>query len=175
MVATKLWRAKTKRVAKVHTWRARRSRCGELVQWDTSEHDWLEGRGPKLYLISMIDDTHRPLGKEHHLAASLRHVETRQVANDYTSRFDNQLYQIQRIDIRAGLRGGTVRVENACMARWQCGSGIAISPSALVRRGPKWPWQTSPAPLWQNGAAQEPLEKNFHIGRHDLAKKTSLR
>ena len=23
---------------------------------DTSEHDWLEGRGPKLYLISMIDD-----------------------------------------------------------------------------------------------------------------------
>ena len=26
------------------------------MQWDTSEHDWLEGRGPKLYLISMIDD-----------------------------------------------------------------------------------------------------------------------
>ena len=29
---------------------------GELVQWDTSEHEWLEGRGPKLYLIAMIDD-----------------------------------------------------------------------------------------------------------------------
>ncbi|HUS08728.1 MAG TPA: DDE-type integrase/transposase/recombinase [Bryobacteraceae bacterium] len=28
----------------------------ELVQWDTSEHDWLEGRGGKLYLIAMIDD-----------------------------------------------------------------------------------------------------------------------
>jgi hypothetical protein len=27
-----------------------------LVQWDASEHDWLESRGPKLYLISMIDD-----------------------------------------------------------------------------------------------------------------------
>jgi len=27
-----------------------------LVQWDTSEHDWLEGRGEKLYLIAMIDD-----------------------------------------------------------------------------------------------------------------------
>jgi hypothetical protein len=27
------------------------------VQWDTSEHDWLEGRSPeKLYLIAMIDD-----------------------------------------------------------------------------------------------------------------------
>jgi hypothetical protein len=29
---------------------------GELVQWDTSEHDWLEGRGERLYLIAMIDD-----------------------------------------------------------------------------------------------------------------------
>src|SRR5437763_17052489 len=27
-----------------------------LVQWDTSDHDWLEGRGERLYLISMIDD-----------------------------------------------------------------------------------------------------------------------
>ena len=26
------------------------------MQWDTSEHAWLEERGPKLYLISMIDD-----------------------------------------------------------------------------------------------------------------------
>ena len=40
----------------VHVWRPRRSRFGELVQWDTSEHDWLEGRGEKLYLIAMIDD-----------------------------------------------------------------------------------------------------------------------
>jgi hypothetical protein len=39
-----------------HVWRARRARYGELVQWDTSEHDWLEGRGEKLYLIGMIDD-----------------------------------------------------------------------------------------------------------------------
>ena len=40
----------------MHAWRPRRSRFGELVQWDTSEHDWLEGRGEKLYLIVMIDD-----------------------------------------------------------------------------------------------------------------------
>jgi len=26
------------------------------VQWDTSEHAWLEERGPRLYLIAMIDD-----------------------------------------------------------------------------------------------------------------------
>src|SRR5947208_14083115 len=56
MVAAKLWRAKAKRVEKVHAWRTRRSRWGELLQWDTSEHDWLEGRGPRLYLVAMIDD-----------------------------------------------------------------------------------------------------------------------
>jgi hypothetical protein len=28
-----------------------RSGFGELVQWDTSEHDWLEGRGPVRYLM----------------------------------------------------------------------------------------------------------------------------
>lgn len=56
MIGAGLWRAKRQKVEKVHQWRARRSCRGELVQWDTSEHDWLEGRGPKLYLISMIDD-----------------------------------------------------------------------------------------------------------------------
>ena len=43
MIAAKLWRAKRQRIEKVHEWRPRRSRFGELVQWDTSEHDWLEG------------------------------------------------------------------------------------------------------------------------------------
>jgi transposase len=56
MIRGKLWRAKEQRVRAVHVWRPRRSRFGELVQWDTSEHDWLEGRGEKLYLIAMIDD-----------------------------------------------------------------------------------------------------------------------
>jgi transposase/transposase-like protein len=56
MVGAKLWRAKRQKVATIHQWRPRRSCRGELVQWDTSEHDWLEGRGPKLYLIHMIDD-----------------------------------------------------------------------------------------------------------------------
>jgi DNA-binding Lrp family transcriptional regulator len=56
MIAAGIWRAKKARAQSVHTWRARRSGCGDLVQWDTSEHDWLEGRGEKLYLIAMIDD-----------------------------------------------------------------------------------------------------------------------
>ncbi len=56
MIESKLWRARKQRIEKIHEWRQRRSRVGELVQWDTSEHAWLEDRGPKLYLISMIDD-----------------------------------------------------------------------------------------------------------------------
>jgi transposase len=51
-----LWRARRERVEEIHQWRPRRERFGELVQWDTSEHDWLEGRGEKIYLIKMIDD-----------------------------------------------------------------------------------------------------------------------
>lgn len=74
----------------------------------------------------LADDAHRPLDKGHSLTAALSHVETRQVANDYTIRFENKLYQIARASVYAGLRGGTVRVENRSMARWRCASGIAI-------------------------------------------------
>src|SRR5881394_931060 len=56
MIRSKLWRARKQHVEEIHEWRPRRSRFGELVQWDTSKHDWLEGRGEKLYLIAMIDD-----------------------------------------------------------------------------------------------------------------------
>lgn len=253
MIRGKLWRAKKEKVKQVHAWRPRRSRCGELVQWDTSNHDWLEGRGERLYLIAMIDDAtsrlfarfvrhdstqenmkllwsylekfgrpltfytdkashfhrtdkrkrdepgvekdarempptqigralrelgiawiaahspqakgrvernfgtaqdrlvkgmrvagvktieeanrylaedylawweremtvdpansddaHRRLEKSHDLAGSLSHVETRQVRNDYTLRWDGELYQIERKSIVSRLRGADVRVE----------------------------------------------------------------
>ena len=52
------------------------------------------------------------LDREHDLAASLSLVETRQVTNDYTIRFDSKLYQIARSDIRTGLRGADVRLES---------------------------------------------------------------
>ena len=253
MIRGKLWHAKKEKAPDIHIWRARRSRFGELVQWDTSEHDWLEGRGEKLYLIAMIDDAtsrlfarfvrhdsteenmkllwsylekfgrplafytdkaalfqtaakrkrdepgvdkdavempptqigralrelgiawipahspqakgrvernfgtaqdrlvkgmrvagvktieeaneylqdsylvwwereltvtaanrddaHRRLEKSHNLAASLSHVETRQVRPDYTLPWEGRLYQIERRGIVSGLRGATVRVE----------------------------------------------------------------
>jgi len=244
-----VWKRKRRRVEEVHVWRARRPCCGEMVQWDSSEHDWLEGRGPKLYLLAMLDDAtsralarfaehdtteenfrlvesylkqwgrpgefytdkdsmfivnrpvreaddeawpeawtqigralkelgtgwiaahspqakgrierffgtaqdrlvkglrqagarsreeantyleqeylplwnrrftveaenatnaHRPLRATDNLAAILSHVEERVVANDYTIRYHAHIYQIRRADIRPGLRGGTVRVE----------------------------------------------------------------
>ncbi len=56
MMEAKLWKPRRQGVEKVHMWRERRSRRGELVQWDTSDHDWLEGRGKRLKLIAMIDD-----------------------------------------------------------------------------------------------------------------------
>ncbi len=56
LMAAGLRRGKRRRVEEVHVWRSRRSCRGELVQWDTSVHDWLEGRGPRLYLVAMIDD-----------------------------------------------------------------------------------------------------------------------
>ena len=253
MMRAGLWRGRRQKVEQVHVWRPRRACRGELVQWDTSEHDWLEGRGEKLYLIHLIDDAsselyarfvrrdsteenlrvlwgylerygrplsfytdkaslfqttpkrsrdrcqsgcdaaelpptqigralrelgigwmaahspqakgriersfetaqdrlvkglrvagvctlepanryleqqflpwwkqrltvwpanptdaHRPLGREHDLAAALSRVESRQVSNDYTFRFEGRLYQIARQQVRPGLRGASVRVE----------------------------------------------------------------
>jgi hypothetical protein len=253
MMAAKLWRAQPKRVEKVHPWRPRRSRFGDLVQWDTSIHAWLEGRGEEMVLINMIDDAtsrwlarfvrsdstvenmnvlerylqergrplafytdkgtifqtaekakrwesaaaqdrtelpptqigralrelgitwipahspqakgrvergfataqdrlvkgmrvagittmeqanryleteflpwcnqtiavapastddaHRPLEKQHDLAAVLSHVETRRVNNDYTIQWEAKIYQVARESICVGLRGAVVRVE----------------------------------------------------------------
>jgi transposase len=52
-----VWKAKRQKIREIHVWRPRRSCRGELVQWDTSIHAWLEDRGPKkMYLIALIDD-----------------------------------------------------------------------------------------------------------------------
>jgi hypothetical protein len=57
MIGAGLWKAKSRKLREVHVWRPRRSCRGELVQWDTSIHAWLEDRGPeKMYLIALIDD-----------------------------------------------------------------------------------------------------------------------
>src|SRR2546425_2936267 len=293
-------RVKRRKAEEVHVWRPRRSCRGELVQWDTSEHDWLEGRGPRLYLVAMLDDAssralarfeerdtteanlrllgtylerwgrpvefytdkhsmftvnrparngedeaweeeltqigralrelgigwipahspqakgrierffgtaqdrlvkgmrkagvrtweeanayleqeylplwnrrftpapgnatdaHRPLGREHDLAAILSHVESRVVANDYTIRYGKKIYQIARADIRPGLRGATVRVEErrdgAVWVRFRDRS-LRVSvcesrPQAVVPRPvPKLPLASRrhPSSTWMKG------------------------
>jgi len=89
MMGAKLWRGKKAKVGEVHAWRPRRSRFGELVQWDTSEHDWLEGRGEKLYLIAMIDDATSRL-----FARFVRHDSTEENMKllwDYLEKFGRPL------------------------------------------------------------------------------------
>jgi winged helix-turn helix protein len=56
MIEAGLWRARRKRLGEVHVWRERRAAFGELVMMDSSPFRWLEGRGPELHLIALIDD-----------------------------------------------------------------------------------------------------------------------
>lgn len=63
MMEAGLWKGRTRKKARIHQSRERRSRFGELVQIDGSHHDWFEGRAPKCCLLVFIDDaTGRILG-----------------------------------------------------------------------------------------------------------------
>lgn len=56
MITAGLWKSGGRKMEDIHCWRPRRSAFGELVQWDTSGHDWVEGRGTVRYLVRLIDD-----------------------------------------------------------------------------------------------------------------------
>jgi transposase len=45
-----------RRPAKHRRRRDRRPQAGQMILWDGSRHDWLEGRGPRLCLMAAIDD-----------------------------------------------------------------------------------------------------------------------
>jgi hypothetical protein len=60
---------------------------------------------------AQADDAHRPLEKQHDLAAILSHVEKRRVNNNYTFPWEADTYRIERKDICSGLRGAYIRVE----------------------------------------------------------------
>jgi len=59
---------------------------------------------------SSSNDAHRALGRKQDLAAILSHQTTRVVANDYTIRFENEIYQLLP-PAWPGERGGKVIVE----------------------------------------------------------------
>jgi transposase len=307
MIRGKLWHAQREKIKQVHGWRPRRSRFGELVQWDTSEHDWLEGRGEKLYLIAMIDDAtsrllarfvrhdsteenmkllwsylekfgrplsfytdkaslfrtaekrkrdepgvdkdavempptqigralrelgimwiaahspqakgrvernfetaqdrlvkgmrvagvktieqaneyltndylawwereltveaahaddaHRPLDKSHNLAASLSHVETRQVRNDYTLRWDGKFYQVERQAVVRGLRGANVRVEKRLNGSLAVRYGERYLPvkECVVADPPKVSPPARPPKTHRTGGQGSNWKKNFDL------------
>jgi hypothetical protein len=55
LITEGLWQRKRRR-EQHRSRRPRRACFGELVQMDASIHDWLEGRGEELVLLSLIDD-----------------------------------------------------------------------------------------------------------------------
>jgi transposase len=48
--------ARPRRPPKHRRRRDRRPQAGQMILWDGSRHDWLEGRGPRLCLMAAIDD-----------------------------------------------------------------------------------------------------------------------
>jgi hypothetical protein len=109
------------------------------------------------------EDAHRPLGKEHDLAAILSHVEKRQVTNDYTIRWGGKFYQIDRRDVRVGMRKAWVRVEQrldeTIAVRLQdqyvrvrrCAHPVGeAKPVAAIVETPKPKAQARPKSTWMN-------------------------
>jgi hypothetical protein len=75
LIAEGLWQRQRQRDPH-RSRRPRRACFGELVQIDASIHDWLEGRGETLVLITMIDDaTSRVLARFYHHATVATHLD----------------------------------------------------------------------------------------------------
>jgi hypothetical protein len=108
------------------------------------------------------DDAHRPLEKSHNLAASLSHVETRQVRPDYTLRWNGNLYQIERRAVTTGLRHANVRVEQRLDGRLAVRHGQRYLPvtECVVANKPK----AAPAkPSRERRASRRGSEWNKHF------------
>jgi hypothetical protein len=75
LLAEGLWQRQRRR--EPHRSRRPRRACfGELIQMDASIHDWLEGRGEELVLISMIDDaTNRIVARFYPGGTTVAHLE----------------------------------------------------------------------------------------------------
>ena len=152
-----LWTRKRKR-AKHRSRRPRRAARGELLQWDSSVHAWLEDRGPPdLVLIALHDDaTSGPLFAETSL---------RTVAHDFTVRFGNRFWQVTARDAEAaGIAPGSwIVVERRISGELRFRHGDryltpealgATRPTVLTRgastSAPAWHWP------WPGGNAAPP-------------------
>jgi hypothetical protein len=118
---------------------------------------------PAAFLVCVasasVDNAHRQLQRNHSLSSSLSYVEARQVDDDYTIRFDTRTYQIARTDVRAGLRGGEVRVEvrlDGSLAvhfrdRYVTVTECQARPKVQVPRARPKPVRSRPKSQWMNG------------------------
>jgi hypothetical protein len=112
------------------------------------------------------DDAHRRLEKSHNLAASLSHVETRQVRPDYTLRWNGKLYQIERGAVTTGLRRANVRVElrlNGSLAVRHGERYLPIKECAAADRPKPARPKKKPASTGRGGRRGSDWNKNFHL------------
>jgi len=77
-----------------------------------------------------VPDMHRALTPQIDLASALSHVEQRVISNDYTFSFAGRRYQLARQQVKAGMRGKSLRIElhlsGALRARFE-GQYVEIS------------------------------------------------
>lgn len=111
------------------------------------------------------DDAHRPLDKSHSLAASLSHVETRQVRPEYTLRWDGRLYQIERQAVTTGLRRANVRVERMLDGSLAVRYGERYLPVKECAVADKPPAAAPVKPAKRSGATRRgsDWDKNFNL------------
>src|SRR5438128_348520 len=142
LIEAKLWKPHRARVEQAHVWRARRARYGELVQWDTSEHDWLEGRGEKLYLIGMIDDATSQL-----TARFVRHDSTEENLRQLRHYIEQHGRPISVYTDKASLFQIAPRASQVVRLRVGDVTIVIdeIGPlSFMVRRREPWDWESGP-------------------------------
>jgi hypothetical protein len=103
-------------------------------------------------------DAHRRLEREHRLEEILSVREPRQVAQDYTVRWQGQLWAIPRAEVRAGLRGARIgverRLDGTLWARFR-GSYLTLKPCPVRPRH-----SASPSGLRPPGLAEASKNKN---------------
>ncbi len=106
-------------------------------------------------------DAHRALQPEHRLEQILSLRESRQVARDCTVRWRGQTWGIPREEVRAGLRGAQVQVEqrldDTLWVRFR-GSYLSLKPCPAAAR-----FSTSPSGLRPPGLVEKPRAKSKYI------------
>jgi transposase len=103
-------------------------------------------------------DAHRPLDREHRLEQILSVRERRCVASDYTVRWRGQVLAIPRAEVRAGLRGAQIEVEQrldgSLCARFR-GHYLSLRPCPAAPR-----FSTTPFGLRPPGVAENRQEQS---------------